>query len=418
MEKLILEGGYPLKGTVNISGFKNAAVAIIPAAILAGERCVIENLPDIRDVHILGEILKQLGAKVFFDPAKRVMEIDSSMLEECVVPYEMAGKLRASYYFLGAAIGRFKKACVAYPGGCDIGTRPIDQHIKGFEALGAKVKIERGMISVEAEELVGAKIYLDVVSVGATINIMMAACRAKGTTIIQNAAKEPHIVDTANFLNFMGADIRGAGTDVIKIRGVDRLKGCTYSIIPDQIEAGTYMIFTAAAGGDVRISNIIPKHLESVVAKLREIGVKIEEYEDSLRVVRDGPLNAVHIKTLVYPGFPTDLQQPISALLTQARGTSIVTETIYEGRFKHVDELKRMGAQIQTEGNVAIIRGVERLSGAPVFATDLRAGAALIAAGLMAEGITEIGNIYYIERGYEHIDQKLRGLGAKITRQE
>ncbi len=418
MEKLIIEGGHPLRGTVNISGFKNAAVAIIPAAILAGERCVIENLPDIKDVHILGEILQQLGAEVSFDSAKGAMEIDSSMLEDCVVPYEMAGKLRASYYFLGAAIGRFGKARVAYPGGCDIGARPIDQHIKGFEALGAKVKIEHGMISVEAQELVGAKIYLDVVSVGATINIMMAACRAKGTTIIQNAAKEPHIVDTANFLNFMGADIRGAGTDIIKIRGVDRLKGCTYSIIPDQIEAGTFMIFTAAAGGDVRINNIIPKHLESVIAKLEEIGVKIEENEDSLRVVRDGPLNAAHIKTLVYPGFPTDLQQPISALLTQARGTSIITETIYEGRFKHVDELKRMGAQIQTEGNVAIIRGVERLSGAPVFATDLRAGAALIVAGLMAEGITEIGNIHYIERGYENIETKLRSLGAKIKRKK
>ncbi len=418
MEKFIIEGGHPLKGKVRISGFKNAAVAIIPASILAGDKCIIENLPDIKDVHILGQILQQLGSDVSFDQTQKVMKVDTSKLVECFAPHEMAGRLRASYYLLGAALGRFKKARVAYPGGCAIGTRPIDQHIKGFEALGAKVKIEHGIIDVEAQELIGAKIYLDVVSVGATINIMMAACRAKGTTVIQNAAKEPHVVDTANFLNAMGANIRGAGTDVIKIRGVQEMKGCTYSIIPDQIEAGTFMIIAAATGEDVLIDNIIPKHLDPVIAKLREMGLEIIEHEESLRVVRKEPLEAVNVKTLVYPGFPTDLQQPISALLTQAKGTSVVTETIYEGRFKHVDELKRMGAQIRVEGNVAIIQGVKQLSGAPVFATDLRAGAALIVAGLMAEGITEIGNIHYIERGYEKIESKLRNLGAKIKREE
>lgn len=418
MSKLVIEGGHQLKGKVNISGFKNAAVAIIPAAILAGDRCMIENLPNIEDVHVLARILKQLGAKVDFYGEDNVMEIDTSDIRECFASYEMAKELRASYYLLGAALGRFKKAKVAFPGGCDIGTRPIDQHIKGFEALGAKVAIEHGIIQVEAETLKGAEIYLDVVSVGATINIMMAACRAQGKTVIENAAKEPHVVDVANFLNAMGADIRGAGTDVIKIHGVEEMKGCTYSVIPDQIEAGTFMIMAAATGGDVLIDNIIPKHLDPITAKLREMGLEIEEYGESLRVVRSNTLKSINIKTLVYPGFPTDLQQPMSALLTQAEGTSIVTETIYEGRFKHVDELKRMGSKIKVEGRVAIIEGPKPLSAAKVAATDLRAGAALVVAGLAAQGITEISNVHYIDRGYDGIEKKLLALGAKIKRVE
>ena len=418
MSKLLIEGGYKLKGKVNIGGFKNAAVAIIPAAIIAGDTCVIENLPNIDDVHALENILKQMGTDAKFDSDKKTMFIDSSKIESCFANYDVAKELRASYYLLGAGLGRFKKAKVAFPGGCDIGSRPIDQHIKGFEALGAKVKINHGIIEVEAEELVGTEIYLDVASVGATINIMMAAVRAKGKTIIENAAKEPHIVDVANFLNSMGADIKGAGTDVIRIYGVEKMKGSTYSVIPDQIEAGTYMVMTAATGGDVIIDNIIPKHLEPITAKLKEMGVKIKEYGESLRVVADTPLKNVNIKTLVYPGFPTDLQQPIAALLTIANGTSIVTETIYEGRFKHVDELKRMGAKIKVDGRIAVIEGVKRLSGAKVKATDLRAGAAMVIAGLMADGITEISNVHYIDRGYEIIEEKLLSLGAKIKREQ
>ncbi|TCO77933.1 UDP-N-acetylglucosamine 1-carboxyvinyltransferase [Marinisporobacter balticus] len=418
MGKLLIEGGCKLKGKINVSGFKNAAVAIIPATILAGDKCIIENLPNIEDVHVLKRILTQLGGNVSFDHEQKLMKADTSKIEDCFASYEMAKELRASYYLLGASLGRFKKARVSFPGGCNIGSRPIDQHIKGFEALGAKVQIEHGIIHVEAEELKGAEIYLDVASVGATINIMMAACRATGKTIIENAAKEPHIVDVANFLNAMGADVRGAGTDVIKIHGVDEMHGCTYSVIPDQIEAGTFMIMAASTGGDVIIDNIIPKHLEPITAKLREMGLEIEEYGESLRVVGKEKLKKANIKTLVYPGFPTDLQQPISALLTQAEGTSIITETIYEGRFKYVDELKRMGAQIKVEGNVAIIQGVERLSGTEVAATDLRAGAALVIAGLMADGVTQIDNIHYIDRGYESIEKKLLSLGAKIKRVE
>ncbi|MBF8982327.1 UDP-N-acetylglucosamine 1-carboxyvinyltransferase [Lutibacter sp. B2] len=417
MSKLLIEGGYKLKGKVNIGGFKNAAVAIIPAAIIAGDKCIIENLPNIDDVHALENILQQMGTDAKFDPDKKTMFIDSSKIESCHANYDVAKELRASYYLLGAGLGRFKKAKVAFPGGCDIGSRPIDQHIKGFEALGAKVKINHGIIEVEAEELIGTEIYLDVASVGATINIMMAAVRAKGKTIIENAAKEPHIVDVANFLNSMGADIKGAGTDVIRIYGVEKMKGSTYSVIPDQIEAGTYMVMTAATGGDVIIDNVIPKHLEPITAKLKEMGVKIKEYGESLRVVADSPLKKVNIKTLVYPGFPTDLQQPIAALLTIAKGTSIVTETIYEGRFKHVDELKRMGAKIKVDGRIAVIEGVEGLSGAKVKATDLRAGAALVVAALIADGTTEISNVHYIDRGYEIIEEKLLGLGAKIKRE-
>ena len=411
----MIEGGKKLNGTVNISGFKNAAVAIIPAALLAGDTCIIDNLPSISDVKTLSKIFENLGADV-----KKIkedaMEINTKNMKECYFDYGMAKDLRASYYFLGAALGRFKKAKVPYPGGCSIGTRPIDQHIKGFEALGAKVKVEHGIIYAEAEKLVGTQIYLDVVSVGATINIMLAAVMAEGVTVIENAAKEPHIVDVANFLNCMGADVRGAGTDVIKINGVEKMKGCNHSVIPDQIEAGTYMIAAAATNGDVVIENVIPKHLEAITAKLKEMGVDVIENGDALRVVASNSLKNVNIKTLVYPGFPTDLQQPMSSLLTVAEGTGLVTETIFEGRFKHVDELKRMGAKVKVEGRTAIFQGVDSLSGAKVSASDLRAGAALVIAGLIAEGETEIDNIHYIERGYDRISEKLVSLGASVRR--
>lgn len=415
MEKLIIEGGRKLQGEVEISGFKNAAVAIIPATVLATDVCTIENLPNISDVEILSKIMEGLGAKITKENSK-TMKIDTSGIDACFIDYEAAKELRASYYFLGAALGRFKKAKVVYPGGCCIGNRPIDQHIKGFEALGAKVEIEHGIIYAEAEKLVGAEIYLDVVSVGATINIMLAATMAEGTTIIDNAAKEPHIVDVANFLNCMGAKVRGAGTDTIKIEGVKELKGCYHSVIPDQIEAGTYMIAAAATGGDVFINNVIPKHLEAITAKLREMRVEVYENGDSLRIKACHPLKSVNVKTLVYPGFPTDLQQPMSSLLTIAQGTGVITETIFEGRFKHVDELKRMGANIKVEGRVAIIQGVEKLMGAKVSASDLRAGAALVIAGLLAEGETEIENVHYIHRGYDHLYEKLTALGAKIRK--
>ncbi|RKD32102.1 UDP-N-acetylglucosamine 1-carboxyvinyltransferase [Thermohalobacter berrensis] len=415
MGKIVIEGGAKLKGKVEISGFKNAAVAIIPATLLAGDKCIIENVPLIKDVYILKEIMESLGAEVELDD-KGIMTVDTSTVKKCSTPYDLAKKLRASYYLLGAGLGKFKEVEVSYPGGCDIGTRPIDQHIKGFEALGAKVNIEHGLIECKAEKLTGAKIYLDVVSVGATINIMLASVLAEGTTVIENAAKEPHIVDVANFLNSMGANIRGAGTDVIKIKGVKELHGCTYSVIPDQIEAGTYMIAAAATGGDVIVDNVIPTHLEPVTAKLREIGAEVIEYGDSIRVTANKELKNANIKTLPYPGFPTDLQQPMTAMLCKANGTSVITENIFEGRFKYVDELKRMGAKIKVEGRTAVVEGVKNLSGAKISVTDLRAGAAFIIAGLIAEGITEIYNIYHIDRGYEKIENKLMNLGAKIKR--
>ncbi|GAB6085829.1 UDP-N-acetylglucosamine 1-carboxyvinyltransferase [Alkaliphilus crotonatoxidans] len=404
-----------MQGKVEIGGFKNAAVAIIPAAVLAGDKCIIENLPKISDVGTLSKILINLGANVV-QRDLNTLEIDTTNMERCFADYEIAKELRASYYLLGAGLGRFKRARVVYPGGCSIGTRPIDQHIKGFEALGAKVSIEHGIISVEADRLVGTEIFLDVVSVGATINIMLAATMAEGYTVIENAAKEPHIVDVANFLNCMGADIRGAGTDVIRIKGVKALKGCHHMVIPDQIEAGTYMIAAAATGGDVTLTNVIPKHLEAITAKLKEMGVEIIENGDSLRVVANRPLRNINVKTLVYPGFPTDLQQPMSSLLTVAKGTGMVTETIFEGRFKHVDELKRMGADIKVEGRVAVIQGVKKLMGAKVCASDLRAGAALLVAGLMAEGETEIENVHFIERGYDKFEEKLISLGGRLRR--
>lgn len=414
MKKLIIEGQHRLTGEVSISGAKNSALAIMPAAILSGTKCTIKNLPDIKDVEFLKEMLLEMGAGIKSD--KNIMIIDTATINKLCIDFEMAKKMRASYYFLGALLGKFKKAEVAFPGGCDIGVRPIDLHIKGLEALGAKIEISHGVIKAEAEELIGTSIYLDIASVGATINIMLAACMAKGTTTIENAAKEPYIVDTANFLNAMGASIKGAGTDVIKIKGVEILHGCEHTIIPDLMEAGTFMAAAAATKGDVLIKNVIPTHLEAITAKLKEMGVEVTEYEDSIRIKCDTRPKAVNIKTLYYPGFPTDMQQPISVLLSVAEGTSIVTESIFESRFKYFDELKRMGAKIKVEGRVAVIEGVQKLSGAPVSATDLRAGAAMVVAGLVAEGTTEISNIGYIDRGYEKLEDKLIKLGAKIHR--
>lgn len=414
MDKLKIEGGHTLEGEVCISGAKNSAVAILPASLLTKETCIIKNLPNIKDVYYINNILLQLGAKVKKDGCKLI--ICNSGVNTYEVDFELSKKLRASYYFIGALLGRFKKAEVPFPGGCDIGVRPIDQHIKGFEALGAKITIKHGIIRAEADELIGAPIFLDVVSVGATINIMLAACLAKGTTVIENAAKEPYIVDTANFLNAMGANIKGAGTDEIKIKGVERLGGCEHCIIPDQMEAGTFMIAAAASKGNILVKNIIPTHLDSISAKMREMGIKVIENGDSLRVISNGRPKAANIKTMPYPGFPTDLQQPMSVLLSIAEGTAIITESIYDGRFKHVDELKRMGAKINVEGRIAVIEGIQKLSGAPVCATDLRAGAAMVIAGLTAEGETIINNLTHIDRGYERLEEKLLGIGAKLKR--
>mgnify|MGYP000970539731 CR=1 FL=1 len=418
MEKFIINGCRPLRGEVYISGAKNAAVAIIPAALLVDGPCRIENVPDISDVKLLEDIIKHLGAEIRFED-KNTIVINSHKLQSYKASYERVKCMRASYYLIGALLGRFGKAEVPFPGGCDFGFRPIDQHIKGFEALGAKVKIEHGIVYAYADELVGNQIYLDVVSVGATINLMLAAVKAKGITIIENAAKEPHVVDTANFLNAMGANIKGAGTDVIKIRGVDTLKGgATYSIIPDQIEAGTYMLAAAATRGDVTVRNVIPKHMESLTAKLTEMNVKVIENGDWIRVIGVDRLSKVNIKTLPYPGFPTDLQPQASVLLCQAEGTSTITEGVWDSRFQYIDELKRMGAHIRVEGRIAVIEGPTRLTGAPINATDLRAGAALVIAGLTAKGTTEVHNINYIDRGYENFEEKLRALGADIKRVE
>lgn len=417
MEKLVIEGGRRLHGPITVSGAKNAAVAILPAAIIADEgKCNIENLPEIEDIYCLENILKELGADIK-KAGKGNVIIDPSQVNSFHACSDEDKKMRASYYLLGALLARFGKAEVIFPGGCAIGVRPIDQHIKGFEALGAKVTIEHGIIKAYAKNgLKGANIYLDVVSVGATINIMLAACKAEGTTVIENAAKEPHVVDVANFLNTMGAKIKGAGTDVIKITGVNHLKGCNYSVIPDQIEAGTYMIAAAATLGDVTLENVIPKHLESITAKLVEMGVDIEEGEDALRVSCSKRTHGVNVKTLPYPGFPTDLQQPLSVLLSVSEGRSIITESIWEARFKHVDELKRMGANIKVEGKISVIDGIDKLSGAEVVATDLRAGAAMVIAGLIADGITTVDNIRHIDRGYEHIEDKFNSIGANIKR--
>lgn len=418
MERLVINGGIPLKGDVNINGAKNAAVAILPAAVLASEgKCVIDNIPDIEDVHCLERILKSLGCGVKKTDSN-ILEIDSTDITSCDACTDDVRRMRASYYFIGALLARFKKARVELPGGCPIGVRPIDQHIKGFEALGAEVTIEHGAVNVRADKLVGANVFFDVVSVGATINVMIAATMAEGLTVLENVAKEPHVVDVANFLNTMGANIKGAGTDVIRITGVKKLKGCNYSVIPDQIEAGTFMIAAVATKGDVTIHNIIPKHLESITAKLSEMGAIIEEYDDSMRVTVDGRLRGVNIKTTPYPGFPTDIQQPMAALLSIVPSRSLIAESIWENRHKHIDELKKMGANIKVEGRVAIIDGVSKLTGAVVKATDLRAGAAMVIAGLIAEGVTEITDIEHIDRGYPHIEGKLRALGADIKRIE
>ncbi len=416
MEKYVVTGGAVLKGDVTISGAKNAVVAIIPATILARDICVIENIPNISDVTALLNILRELGAKVrLLD--KTTVEIDATQIGEPVIPHELAKPLRASYYFLGSLLGRCGRADVSLPGGCNFGgVRPIDQHIKGFQALGADVSVNYGMVTMTSQELKGEHIYFDVVSVGATINVMLAAVKAKGVTIMENVAKEPHIVDLANFLNSMGADIRGAGTDVIKIHGVDVMHGTNYSIIPDQIEAGTYMVAAAATGGDVLIRNVIPKHLESITDKLRKAGAVVEEFDDSIRVSRSGPILPVNVKTMPHPGFPTDMQPQMATMLCCAGGTSIVSEGVWDNRFKYVDELRKMGANIQVDGKVAVIEGVERLTGAPVRALDLRAGAAMLIAGLMADGRTEVEDIHHIERGYSDLVEKLNRLGAEIRK--
>ncbi|MBS4212571.1 MULTISPECIES: UDP-N-acetylglucosamine 1-carboxyvinyltransferase [Neobacillus] len=415
MEKLKIAGGYPLKGTVRVSGAKNSAVALIPATILAESPVTIEGLPDISDVEILKDLLEEIGGKVNITDDE--MTVDPSRMISMPLPNGKVKMLRASYYLMGAMLGRFKKAVIGLPGGCHLGPRPIDQHIKGFEALGAQITNEQGAIYLRADELRGARIYLDVVSVGATINIMLAAVRAKGRTIIENAAKEPEIIDVATLLTNMGAKIKGAGTDVIRIDGVDSLHGCRHTIIPDRIEAGTYMILGAAIGEGVLIDNVIPQHLESLIAKLREMGVNIESGDDQVFVNGPSNLKAVDIKTLVYPGFPTDLQQPFTALLTKAAGSSVVTDTIYGARFKHIDELRRMNANIKVEGRSAIISGPVQLHGAKVKASDLRAGAALFIAGLMAEGITEVTGLDHIDRGYSNLVEKLNGLGATVWRE-
>ena len=416
MEKYVINGGKPLQGEVDISGAKNAAVAIIPATLMVDGICRIENMPQISDTDMLLTILTQLGAEVrMICPG--TIEIDSRNVRFCDAPFELMRKIRASYYLIGAMLGRFGSAKTTMPGGCNFGVRPIDQHIKGMNALGAEVDVRNGFVYAEAEggKLHGAKIYLDKVSVGATMNIILAATMASGRTIIENAAREPHIVDHANFLNSMGADVRGAGTDTVKVNGVERLHGGSYSIIPDQIEAGTYMVAAAATGGEVLVKNVIPKHLECISAKLRETGTIVQEYEDSVLVKGNGHLRKANVKTLPYPGFPTDMQPQMGVLMCMANGTSVITEGIYDNRFKYVNELRKMGADIQVDGRIAIFEGSAKLTGAPVMACDLRAGAAMVIAGLCASGKTEIEDIHFIERGYENFVGKLRKLGADIS---
>lgn len=417
MEKLVIHGGNRLFGEVEISGAKNAAVAIIPATLLAQDVCRIENIPNISDVTCMVRILSQMGAQIKYIN-KHTIEINTKTVNSYIVPHEMTKQLRASYYLIGALLGRYNRAKVALPGGCNFGVRPIDLHIRGFELLGATAVVENAMINASADHLTGSPIYMDKVSVGATINIMLAAVKARGLTIIENAAKEPHIVDLANFLNAMGADVRGAGTDVIKIHGVQALHGCTYSIIPDQIEAGTYMVAAAASGGDVIVKNVIPKHLESITAKLIESGVEITEYDDAVRVKSNRQFKKCNLKTMPHPGFPTDMQPQMAVLLSMANGTSVISEGVWDNRFKYLDQLMRMGANVQVDGTIAVIQGVEELTGAPVRADDLRAGAAMIIAGLAANGITEIEDIVYIDRGYEDYVEKLRNIGADIYRKE
>ncbi|MGN0536583.1 MAG: UDP-N-acetylglucosamine 1-carboxyvinyltransferase [Acutalibacteraceae bacterium] len=415
MDKFVINGGNKLYGEVTVSGAKNAAVAIIPAAILSDGICRIENVPNISDVMLMCEILSEMGATVK-RLNKTTLEIDATHIQKPVASYDLVRYMRASYYLLGALLGKFSRAEVALPGGCNFGVRPIDQHLKGFAALGAEHSVSNGMINVRAEKLVGSRIYLDVVTVGATMNIMLAAVKAEGKTVIENAAREPHVVDLANFLNSMGADIRGAGTDIIKITGVKHLHGTSYTIIPDQIEAGTYMAAVAAAGGDVLIKNVITKHIESITAKIREMGVTVEEYDDAVRVISTKRPLRCNLKTLPHPGFPTDMQPQLAAVLSLANGTSIVTESVWDNRFRYVEELRRMGAEISVDGKTAVIQGVEQLTAAPVKAVDLRAGAAMVIAALAAKGTTYIEDIQYIERGYEDIVEKLSAIGADIRR--
>jgi len=416
LEKFLVKGGNTLSGEINIGGAKNAAVAILPATVMARGRCVIENVPDISDVRVLLDILSQLGAKIEM-LSNDTVAIDTTEINSNEVPYELAKMIRASYYFIGALLGRCNEAHVSMPGGCNLGVRPIDQHLKGFQALGAEVTVDGGIIHAKADRMLGSHIHFDVVSVGATINVMMAAVRAHGITIMENVAKEPHIVDLANFLNSMGADIRGAGTDVIKIHGVDMLRPSTYSIIPDQIEAGTYMVMAAATGSSLLIKNVIPKHLEAITDKLIASGAEVEEFDDSIRVTGGKVIKKINVKAMPHPGFPTDMQPQITAMLCRAEGTSIITEGVWEGgRFRYTDELKRIGANISVDGKMAVVEGVSKLTGAPVRAADLRAGAAMIIAALTAEGTTEIEDIHYIERGYENIVAKLTAVGADIQK--
>ncbi|MGN0307163.1 MAG: UDP-N-acetylglucosamine 1-carboxyvinyltransferase [Lachnospiraceae bacterium] len=417
MEQFVIKGGNPLVGEVEIGGAKNAALPILAAAIMTDETVVIENVPDVRDTHALMQAMESIGA-IIERVDRHTVKINGSQIHAHVIEDDFIKKIRASYYLIGALLGKYKKAEVVLPGGCNIGSRPIDQHIKGWRALGTRVDIAHGLISAEADQLKGSHIYMDVVSVGATINVMMAAVMAEGQTIIENAAKEPHVVDLANFLNSMGANIKGAGTDVIRIKGVSSLHRTEYTIIPDQIEAGTFMFAAAVTKGDITVKNVIPKHLESITAKLMEIGCEVEESDDAVRVVASKPLNHTHVKTLPYPGFPTDMQPQMAVALGLSQGTSIVTESIFENRFRYVDELTRMGANIKVEGNTAIINGVSRYTGASLSAPDLRAGAALVLAGLAAEGFTLIDEIQYVQRGYEDFDLKLQSLGAQIERVE
>ena len=417
MEQYVIKGGNPLYGEVEIGGAKNAALAILAAAIMTDETVTIDNLPNVRDINVLLQAIEEIGAHVERVDIHKV-KINGSFIRGVNVDNEFIRRIRASYYLIGALLGKYKHAEVALPGGCDIGSRPIDLHMKGFRSMGADIDIAHGLVIARAKELKGTHIYMDKVSVGATINIMMAAAMADGKTVIENAAKEPHVVDVANFLNSMGANIRGAGTDVIRIVGVEKLHATEYSVIPDQIEAGTFMFAVAAAGGNVLVKNVIPKHLEAITAKLLEVGCQVEEFDDSVRVISDGHLKHTQVTTLPYPGFPTDMQPQMAVLLGIAEGTSTVTESIFENRFKYVDELTRMGADIKVESNIAIISGVKRYTGARVNAPDLRAGAALVIAGLAAEGITVVDDIYYIQRGYEALEEKLTKIGAKIARVE
>ena len=415
MEQYIIKGGNPLVGEVEIGGAKNAALAILAAAIMTDETVTIENLPDVNDINVLLEAMAGIGATVQRID-RHTVRINGAGVQDFSIEYDYIKKIRASYYLLGALLGKYRRAEVALPGGCNIGSRPIDQHLKGFRALGAEVEIEYGKIIAEAEKLEGTHLYFDVVSVGATINVMMAAAMAEGVTILENVAKEPHVVDVANFLNSMGANIKGAGTDVIKIKGVEKLHKTEYSIIPDQIEAGTFMFAAAATHGDVTVKNVIPKHLEATSAKLIEVGCEIQEFDDAVRVIANKPLHHTQVTTLPYPGFPTDMQPQMGVVLALSEGTSTITESIFENRFKYVDELEKMGANIKVEGNIAIINGVERYTGARVSAPDLRAGAALVIAGLAADGITIVDDIYYIERGYEAFDEKFRGIGGMMQK--